>query len=148
MKKAGAALHAEDRALILAASSGHRGKGLKADEAAKSAVADAIEAVRKLIGDRQPEQADAITPEEAKAAYPTKESASPAHENATPSAAEKAAPETFAAPEAFDGKTITQQVQVADTGKTATLRMDAGQALRGVNEREAALLKLKACMGR
>lgn len=63
-------------------------------------------------------------------------------------AAADVAPDPLATPEAFDGKTITQQVQVADTGKTATLRMDAGQALRDVNEREAALLKLKACMGR
>ena len=60
-----------------------------------------------------------------------------------------AAPDPFADNyAALNGKTITQQVLVADTGKTATLRMDAGQALRDVNEREAALLKLKACIGR
>ena len=72
----------------------------------------------------------------------------PAPDGETAGPTEAAAPDQFATPEAFDGKTITQQVQVADTGKTATLRMDAGQALRDVNEREAALLKLKACMGR
>ena len=60
-----------------------------------------------------------------------------------------AAPDPFADNyAALNGKTITQQVLVADTGKTATLRMDAGQALRDVNERETALLKLKACIGR
>ena len=60
-----------------------------------------------------------------------------------------AAPDPFADNyAALNGKTITQQVLVADTGKTATLRMDAGQALRDVNERETALVKLKACIGR
>lgn len=230
MKKAGAALHAEDRALILAASAGHRKKGMKANDSAKMAVADAIEAVRKQIEDRQAALAEAEKPAAEKlAAEPVAENATTeaptkiddvgekigsarkdtaesedtkAKKEATdevgdvalvsksdapiasdvppsvnPTAAEVSTLEQddgainesrrrnemdalaqerralgkiidALSPDAFEGKTITQQVQVADTGKTATLRMDAGQALRDVNEREAALLKLKACMGR
>lgn len=41
---------------------------------------------------------------------------------------------------------VTQEVQVGDTGKTAKLRMDAGKALRALDEREASLLKLLDCL--
>ena len=48
---------------------------------------------------------------------------------------------------AFEGKTLTQQVKVAGTGQTATMRRDAASALRSINEREKSLLELKKCLG-
>jgi hypothetical protein len=47
---------------------------------------------------------------------------------------------------AFEGKTLEQPVQVAETGETATLRMDAAKALRELDKREKALKALKDCL--
>lgn len=63
----------------------------------------------------------------------------PADQNAQPAEADQYAK--------YAGKMVEQQVQVGDTGKTATLRMDAGKAMRQLDERETALKKLLDCLG-
>jgi hypothetical protein len=64
--------------------------------------------------------------------------------------ADSATPEpTPAEPYAhLEGKTIEQKVTVADTGQTATLRMDAAEAMRDLDRNEAALLELQGCLKR
>lgn len=69
-------------------------------------------------------------------------------------AAKTAQPETLTDDQAFadnfarfDGKTLTQQVMVADTGQTATLKMDAGKAMREQASRLESLRSLRACLG-
>lgn len=47
---------------------------------------------------------------------------------------------------AFEGKTLEQQVKVAETGEVAVIRMDAAKALRDLDAREAALTKLRDCL--
>lgn len=48
---------------------------------------------------------------------------------------------------AFDGRTVEQQVSVADSGQTFQLRHDAARALRELDARQQALVKLKDCLG-
>lgn len=47
----------------------------------------------------------------------------------------------------FDGVQVDQQVLVAETGETATLRLDAGTALRSLNDRRRLLQRLLGCLG-
>lgn len=49
--------------------------------------------------------------------------------------------------EGLKGRTVTVPVQVADTGKTATLRADARQMLRDYDSRIEAMAKLLECVG-
>lgn len=46
----------------------------------------------------------------------------------------------------FDGVIIGRQIKIAETGKVATIRFDAGKALRDLAARENAIIKLRACM--
>ena len=48
----------------------------------------------------------------------------------------------------LEGKTVEQQVTVAETGQTATLRMDAAKAMRDIESRQQALEQLKKCIGK
>ena len=48
----------------------------------------------------------------------------------------------------FDGTQVEQQVRMADTGEVATLRMDAGPALRDADSRVDTLRKLVECLAR
>jgi len=47
----------------------------------------------------------------------------------------------------FDGKPLAQTVTVADTGQTATLKMDAAKAMRAQQARLDALKALRTCLG-
>ena len=47
----------------------------------------------------------------------------------------------------FDGVQVDQQVLVAETGETAALRLDAGTALRSLNDRRRLLQRLLGCLG-
>ena len=65
------------------------------------------------------------------------------------SQAETAVDAATMAPEhikALEGKTVAIQVQVGDTGKTATMKMDAAEAVRDIQRRITAAEKLSLCL--
>lgn len=46
----------------------------------------------------------------------------------------------------FDGITLERKVSIAGTGEVATIRFDAGKALRDLAAREKAITRLRACV--
>lgn len=77
----------------------------------------------------------------------------------TPTEQPAAAPEAAASPTVptpeptaedpfakYDGVQIEQTIQIAETGQTATLKLDAGRALRALDERQRAVEKLRLCL--
>lgn len=63
----------------------------------------------------------------------------------TPQSAGETPADAFAR---FDGIMVEQQVRIAETGEIATLKMDAGRALREIQQREQAFMRLRECMMR
>lgn len=47
----------------------------------------------------------------------------------------------------LDGKTVTYQVRIADTGAVATVAVDAGRALRELDARRDTMRRLLECIG-
>lgn len=101
------------------------------------------EAARPVVGDRvqRPEGSGEATGQETPAA--------PEAGVLTPADQAKEEARVFAEDyAALAGRVVAQQVLVAETGQTATLRMDAAQAMRALEQRRRVIEELRNCLTR
>lgn len=101
------------------------------------------ETARPVVGDRvqRPEGSGEATGQEAPAA--------PEAGVLTPADQAKEEARVFAEDyAALAGRVVAQQVLVAETGQTATLRMDAAQAMRALEQRRRVIEELRNCLTR
>lgn len=168
LKKAGDAIHADDKSAILAAARKYRKDGLSAEEAGRKAVADQIAAVQAMIAakpaakvDAKPERAQpAPEPEQAPAPavaeQPEVEAAAPAPAAPEPVATEapraKPAPKPEQPPAKPAPKSFRKSVKVKtavfmeETGTFAQQEIDADTAIKALDDDLAELAAFRKCI--